>query len=133
VTSETAHLDANTPVTTPYTYNGFGKVLTMTDAFGHVTTNTYDTHGNLLTVTTPAPNANTAASMTQFAYDSAGQLTQITDPQLIQNRWAEPESMFACGLNSNTVLNRQLDEVMCLASRQPCEQIVALLCLKQPR
>ncbi len=35
---------------------------------------------NLLTVTSPAPNGNTAASVTQFQYDSKGELTQITDP-----------------------------------------------------
>ncbi|MEI6900250.1 MAG: FG-GAP-like repeat-containing protein, partial [Bacteroidota bacterium] len=35
-----------------YTYNSIGtKVLTATDALGHVTTNTYDTYGKLLTGT----------------------------------------------------------------------------------
>jgi YD repeat-containing protein len=34
----------------------------------------------LLTVIAPAPNGNTAASVTQFAYNSLGELTQITDP-----------------------------------------------------
>jgi YD repeat-containing protein len=51
-----------------------------TDLLGNTTTNTYDANGNLLTVTTPAPNSSTAASMTGFTYDSKGQLTQITDP-----------------------------------------------------
>jgi len=69
-----------TAVTTTYTYNSFGEVLTMTDPLGNVTTNTYDAHGNLLTVTTPAPNSSTAASKTQFAYNALGELTQITDP-----------------------------------------------------
>ena len=54
-----------------YTYNSFGQVLTATDPLGHVTTNTYDSHGNLLSVTTPAPNSNTAASVTQFALQFA--------------------------------------------------------------
>jgi YD repeat-containing protein len=52
----------------------------MTDPLNHVTSNTYDSHGNLLSVTTPAPGGGTAASVTQFAYDIKGQLTQITDP-----------------------------------------------------
>ena len=65
---------------TYYTYNGFGEPLTVTDALGHITTNTYDAHGNLLTVATPAPSSNTASSVTQFAYNSLGELTQITDP-----------------------------------------------------
>ncbi|HXO37244.1 MAG TPA: IPT/TIG domain-containing protein [Candidatus Acidoferrum sp.] len=80
VASQTAHLDANTPVATTYTYNSFGEPLTVTDPLGNVTTNTYDANGNLLTVTSPAPSSGTAASVTQFAYDAKGQLTQITDP-----------------------------------------------------
>ncbi|MGB7229083.1 MAG: RHS repeat-associated core domain-containing protein [Candidatus Acidiferrales bacterium] len=79
VTAQVAVLNS-TPVTTTYTYNSFGEVLTMTDPLGNVTTNTYDSHGNLLTVTTPKPNSNTAASETQFTYNSVGELTQITDP-----------------------------------------------------
>lgn len=78
--SQSAQLDANTPVTTSYTYNSFGEPLTVTDPLGNVTTNTYDANGNLLTVTSPKPDAPTAASVTQFAYDTKGQLTQITDP-----------------------------------------------------
>jgi RHS repeat-associated protein len=80
VASQTAHLDTNTPVATSYTYNSFGEPLTVTDPLGNVTTNTYDANGNLLTVTSPKPDAPTAASVTQFAYDAKGQLTQITDP-----------------------------------------------------
>jgi YD repeat-containing protein len=41
-------------------------VVTMTDPLGNVTTNTYDSHGNLLTVTAPQPNNNTSPSLTQF-------------------------------------------------------------------
>jgi RHS repeat-associated protein len=65
---------------TSYTYNSFGEPLTVTDPLGNVTTNTYDAHGNLKTVTTPKPNSNTAASVTQFGYNTLGQLTAITDP-----------------------------------------------------
>ncbi|MFZ0641082.1 MAG: IPT/TIG domain-containing protein [Candidatus Acidiferrales bacterium] len=79
VTEQVAALNS-TPVTTTYTYNSFGEVLTMTDPLGNVTTNTYDSHGDLLTVTTPKPNSSTSASETQFAYNSLGELTQITDP-----------------------------------------------------
>ena len=78
--SQSAQLDANTPVATSYTYNSFGEPLTVTDPLGNVTTNTYDANGNLLTVTSPKPDAPTAASVAQFAYDAKGQLTQITDP-----------------------------------------------------
>ena len=67
-------------LTTTYTYNSFNEVLTVTDPMGFVITNTYDANGNLLTVTTPKPNSSTNASVTQFAYNSLGQMTQITDP-----------------------------------------------------
>ena len=77
--SQSAQLNGQ-PVTTTYTYNSFGEVLTMTDALNNTTTNTYDAHGNLLSVTSPAPNAQTPASVTQFGYNTLGELTEITDP-----------------------------------------------------
>ena len=45
-----------------------------------MTTNTDDGNGNLLTVTMARPDTNTNPSVTQFAYDAKGELTQITDP-----------------------------------------------------
>ncbi len=80
VITESRDLDATTTATTNYTYNDFGQVLTVKDPLNHVTTNTYDGNGNLKTVTTPAPDGQTAASLTQFNYDNKGELTQITDP-----------------------------------------------------
>jgi len=80
VASVSQQLNPSTPVTTSYTYNSFGEVLTATDPLGNVTTNTYDTNGNLLTVTSPAPNGSTPASVTHFGYDTKGELTGITDP-----------------------------------------------------
>ena len=77
--SQTAQLNGS-PVTTSYTYNNFAEVLTMTDPLGNTTTNTYDANGNLLSVTSPAPNGQTPASVTQFAYNTLGELTQILDP-----------------------------------------------------
>jgi len=79
-TSVSQQLNPSTPVTTSYTYNSFGEVLTATDPLGNVTTNTYDTNGNLVTVTSPAPNGSTPASVTHFGYDTKGELTSITDP-----------------------------------------------------
>jgi RHS repeat-associated protein len=80
VASVSQQLNPSTPVTTSYTYNSFGEVLTATDPLGNVTTNTYDTNGNLQTVTSPAPNGSTPASVTHFGYDTKGELTSITDP-----------------------------------------------------
>jgi len=56
-----------------YTYNSFGEVLTSTDPLGHTSSNTYDSHGNLLSTTTPSPDGGTtAASTTSFIYDFVG-------------------------------------------------------------
>jgi len=83
VTSSPRISDANTAVTTSYTYNSFSEVLTMTDPLDNTTTNTYEPKGNLLSVTSPAPNGSTAASVTQFGYDTKGELTTITDPNSV--------------------------------------------------
>jgi RHS repeat-associated protein len=78
--------DSNTPsATTTYTnYNSLGEPQTVTDPLGQVTgkvtTNTYDIHGNLTSVRTPAPNGSTSGSLTQFGYNPLGQLVTITDP-----------------------------------------------------
>ena len=63
--------------TTQYTYNSFGEVLNTTDPLGNVTMNTYDSHGNLLTVTTPPPGPGVAGSVTTFTYNSLGELLTI--------------------------------------------------------
>jgi RHS repeat-associated protein len=66
-----------------WTYNTFGEVLTATDPLGHITVNTYDPKGNLLTTTTPSPDGGTTAgSVTTFTYDAAGKglLSTIKDP-----------------------------------------------------
>jgi RHS repeat-associated protein len=78
--SRSRQLDSTHTQTSRYTYNSFGQVLTATDPLGNTTTNTYDAKGNLLSVTSPAPDANTPASVTSFTYDSKGQLLTITDP-----------------------------------------------------
>jgi YD repeat-containing protein len=69
------------PVTS-YTYNAFGQVLTKTDPTGLVTQTTYHaTNGNVLSVIlNPGTSPNIAAT-TVFAYDTAANVTQITDPR----------------------------------------------------
>ena len=57
-----------------YTYNSFGEALTVTDPLLHTTTNQYDSHGNLLSTTTPSPDGTTAASTTYFTYYPNGTL-----------------------------------------------------------
>lgn len=67
-------------LTSSYTYNSLGQVLTATDPLGNVTTNTYDSHGNLLTTTTPAPSVGQSGSTTTFEYFASGLLKKVTDP-----------------------------------------------------
>jgi RHS repeat-associated protein len=79
---DSAYWAPHSTVYQQYTYNSFNEVLTATDPLGHVTTNAYDTHGNLTSITTPRPSTETPASMTQFVYDtgSTGLLTEVIDP-----------------------------------------------------
>jgi RHS repeat-associated protein len=60
--------------TTTFTYNSFGQVLTVTDPMSGVWTNTYDSQGNLLTVKNPLNHATT------MTYGTRGQLLTVTDP-----------------------------------------------------
>jgi len=55
VLSESIPLVGTHTATTSYTYNCFSEVLAVTDPLGYVTTNVYDMHGNLTSVTSPAP------------------------------------------------------------------------------
>ena len=68
-----------TPLTWNFTYYGdFDEVSSVTDPLGNKTTNTFD--ANLLTTTTPSPGGRTAGSTTSFTYDTKGQLLTVTDP-----------------------------------------------------
>ena len=90
----TAPASADTNVTTRFTYDLVGNLLTMTDANGHastftydalnrlirgedaaqqVTTSAYDANGNLITLTKPRGFATT------FSYDGANRLATSTD------------------------------------------------------
>jgi RHS repeat-associated protein len=68
-------------LTSSYTYNSFGEVLTSTDPLGNTTTNTYDGSGNLLSTTTPSPDGTKAGNTTTFTYDAKGELIAVTDPR----------------------------------------------------
>jgi RHS repeat-associated protein len=61
--------------TTRYAYDGIGRVLSMTDGGGHVTSLTY--------ASDPSQNIATATKdgkTTQFAYDASGRLRTTTNP-----------------------------------------------------
>jgi YD repeat-containing protein len=58
-----------------YTYNSAGQMLTAADPLNNVTSYSYDTQGNMMSVT------NAAGQMTTLAnYDANGRVGRITDP-----------------------------------------------------
>ena len=61
-------------MTSSYTYDSVGNVLTRTDPLNRTTTNTYDLTGQLIT------NTNGNGVTVTNAYDDAGNLTSITYP-----------------------------------------------------
>lgn len=73
-----------TPLTESWTYDStFNKPLTEKNARGYVTTNTYDTQGNLVSVTQPAvarPGGATKAPVTTMAY-TYGLPKQVVDAE----------------------------------------------------
>ena len=58
-----------------WTYNSAGQPLTYTDANGKTTTYTYNSLGRLTTITEPLTGSPTI----QYGYDTAGDVTAITD------------------------------------------------------
>ena len=65
-----------------YTRDTKGRVATLTDASGNVTTYAYDYYSNLTSETGPDPDSSgpLAAPVTSYAYDSQDRLTSKTDP-----------------------------------------------------
>ncbi len=61
-----------------YTYDSNGNILTATDALGYLTTNTYDTSNNLLSVSKPIGGGVNA--VTSYTYNSFGEVLTTTDP-----------------------------------------------------
>ncbi len=59
---------------TRHSYDAAGRLLTTTDPLGHVTANTYDPVGNLVSIR----DANDHA--TAFTYDAAGRIVTVTAP-----------------------------------------------------
>ncbi len=55
------------------TYDGFGRVATVTDGNGNTLTYTYDADGNMLT-------AKDGAGTGTYGYNTLDQLTSLTDP-----------------------------------------------------
>ena len=78
----TQHLPANyidgSGQTTGYTYNSYGELLTLTDPGSNVWTWTYDTNGYLTQKQGPLSGSN---DKTTFTYDGYGRLYTITDSE----------------------------------------------------
>jgi RHS repeat-associated protein len=64
--------------TVGYTYDDQGHVLTRTDENGNITSYTYDTNGNVTSVS--APISAGVYATTQYTYNSFGEVLTSTDP-----------------------------------------------------
>jgi len=67
--------DPNTAMTTSYTYNEYGDVLTITKPKGNITANEYDPNGFLTRVFDP----NHPTRQTLYSYDALGNMISTTD------------------------------------------------------
>ena len=65
---------------TTLSYNTTTKKTTITDPAGQATVLTYDSGNRLTQIDAPAAVSGGSAQVTQFAYDSDGNLTSMTDP-----------------------------------------------------
>jgi RHS repeat-associated protein len=63
-----------------FTYNSVGQVLTAIDPVGTETANTYDTFGNLKTITRDYGGSNHLNQLTSLGYDSYGDVNSVEDP-----------------------------------------------------
>ncbi|MBK9373727.1 MAG: hypothetical protein IPN03_08340 [Holophagales bacterium] len=63
-----------------YEYDTVGRVTRQTSATGAQTDYSYDSSGNLQSVTGPANNDMGTRPQTTYAYDSLGRVTLVTDP-----------------------------------------------------
>jgi len=70
----TARVDATQSTTMSLTYDSRGKLATITDGRGKVTTRSYTAAGDLASVTDPL------GKVTTYAYDSMGRVLTVTDP-----------------------------------------------------
>ena len=75
VTQERRYVDAATALTTGYTYNSQGDVLTLTDPLGNTLQYEYDANGFMTRVFDP----NNPSRQTLFSYDALGNQTGVTD------------------------------------------------------
>src|SRR6266567_3467715 len=61
-----------------HTYDTRGHVLTKADELGHITSYTYDTNGNVASVTVPITSSTSAT--TTYTYNGFGEVLTTTDP-----------------------------------------------------
>ncbi len=78
--SATRWNSATSLVTTLSTYDDANRKITTTLANGLVTTETYNTAGELISVANGTASALTSLGITTYSYDASGRLRIVTDP-----------------------------------------------------
>ena len=89
------------------TYNGNHRILTQTDNSSQTWTYTYNTQGQLLTITTPQRAGITENRTTTQVYDSNGYLQSVTAPATGDGREKQIAGEVPVGPQSDTRRNAQ--------------------------
>ena len=81
--------EAGSLLTTGYSYDLVGNLLTETDPIGYVTTYGYDQANNLTSMRLPNPTTGSATGgpLTSYVYDGDGNLLSLTDPDGNKTTW----------------------------------------------
>ena len=85
--------------TTSFSYDTANRRTTVTDALGKATVLSYDTNDNLVSVTYPPAQTNSAAQVVSYSYNVNGDVASIVDP-------GGKATIFQYDTNGNVVLQR---------------------------
>ena len=118
-------------VTTFTAWNGRGQPTSMTQPNGVVTNLTYDVRGRLETVTA---DPSGAVAITTFAYDDAGDITQVTRPNgaYLQYTWDDARRLSKIQDNTGASIQYTRDNLGGITART-IKDPSSTICCRKPR